>query len=367
MRGVSALVASLLLLSAPATFEVLTPTTGINFHQQSSPTPGKHLIETMGGGVAILDFNNDGLPDLFFVNGGHIGPADFDRENPKYWNRLYRQNRDGTFTDVTAQAGLSHAGANYGMGVAVADYDNDGYPDLYVTGFGHNVLYHNNGNGTFTDVTSKSGVAAGGWSASAGFFDFDNDGKLDLFVTRYMDWSLQTSKSCAKRTYCPPGEFPAITNILYRNRGDGTFEDVSQKSGISSKKGRSLGVAFNDYDGDGLPDVFVANDGMEQFVWHNNGNGTFSERALDAGVALSDDGKPFAGMGVDFRDYDNDGKPDIIVTNLAKQIYALYHNDGNGTFSYRSLQSGLGTLTAGSSGWGVGLERSFRGPGACYG
>ncbi len=308
----------------------------------------------MGGGVAVLDYNNDGLLDLFFVNGGHIGGG-FDRDNPKYWNRLYRQNRDGSFTDVTAEAGLSRAGGNYGMGVAVADYDNDGYPDLYVTSFGKNILYHNSGNGTFTDVTEKAGVAAGGWSASAGFFDFDHDGKLDLFVTRYMDWSLATSKSCTKQTYCPPGEFPAVSNMLFHNRGDGTFEDVSLRSGIAGKKGRSLGVAFNDYDGDGYPDIFVANDGMEEFLWHNNGNGTFTEKALEAGVALSDDGKPYAGMGVDFRDYDNDGKPDIIVTNLAKQTYALYHNDGGGTFSYRSLESGLGTLTTGSSGWGVGL------------
>jgi hypothetical protein len=351
MRGVPSLIAALLI----SFFEVAAPP-GIQFRQESSPTPAKHLIETMGGGVAILDYNNDGLLDLFFVNGGHISGSDFDRENPKYWNRLYRQNHDGSFSDVTAAAGLAHAGnGNSGMGVAVADYDNDGYADLYVTSFGHNVLYHNNGDGTFTDVTAKAGVAAGGWSASAGFVDFDNDGKLDLFVTRYMDWSLAVSKSCSRQTYCPPGEFPAVTNILYRNRGDGTFEDVSVKSGIASKKGRSLGVAFADYDSDGFADMFVANDGMEQFLWHNNGNGTFSERALDAGVALSDDGKAFAGMGVDFRDYDNDGKPDIVVTNLAKQVYALYHNDGGGTFSYRSLESGLGTLTSGSSGWGVGL------------
>ena len=355
MRPLVVSVLALSILTPPAIFQVSTPRS-LHFFQQSTPTAAKHLIETMGGGVAVLDFNNDGLLDLFFVNGGHISAQGFNRDNPKYWNRLYRQDKNGTFTDVTAQAGLSHAGNdNYGMGVAVADYDNDGYPDLYVTGFGHNVLYHNNGNGTFTDVTATAGVAAGGWSASAGFFDFDNDGKLDLFVTRYMDWTLQTSKSCAKQTYCPPGEFPAVTNMLFHNRGDGTFEDVSLKSGIAGKKGRSLGVAFADYDGDGYPDIFVANDGMEQFLWHNNGNGTFTERALDAGVSLSDDGKPYAGMGVDFRDYDNDGFPDIIVTNLAKQTYALYHNDGKGMFSYRSLEAGLGNLTSGSSGWGVGL------------
>ncbi len=316
----------------------------------------------MGGGVALLDYNNDGLMDIFFVNSGQLAnpmrtPEKFDRSDPRYWNRLYRQNKDGSFTDVTKAAGLANAGeGNYGMGVAAADYDNDGFTDLYVTSYGRNILYHNNGNGTFTDVTARAGVAAGGWSASAGFFDYDNDGKLDLFVTRYMEWDTQHNKSCARDTYCPPGEFPATTNILYRNRGDGTFEDVSQRSGIAAKRGRALGVAFNDYDGDGYPDIFVANDGMEQFLFHNNKNGTFTECALEAGVSLSDDGKPFAGMGVDFRDYDNDGRPDIIVTNLAKQVYAVYHNDGNGSFSYRSLETGMGILSAGSSGWGMRLE-----------
>ena len=243
------------------------------------------------------------------------------------------------------------------MGVTIGDYDNDGYEDIYITNYGKNSLLHNNRDGTFTDVTGKAGVAGGGWSASAGFFDYDNDGHLDLFVTRYMQWSPAESKVCGGEyhTYCTPGTFPATTNILYHNNGDGTFTDVSQASGIAAKPGRSLGVAFNDYDGDGFQDIFVANDGMEEFLFHNNGNGTFTERAQEAGVALTDDGSPYAGMGVDFRDYDNDGKPDILVTNLAKQIYALYHNDGDGSFSYRSLQTGLATLSAGSSGWGVGL------------
>ncbi len=342
-------------------FDVSLPA-GFNFKHENSPTPRKYLIETMGGGVALLDYNNDGLLDVFLVNSGRLSesmesPEKFGRSSPRYWNRLYRQNRDGSFTDVTEAAGLSKAGeGNYGMGVAAADYDNDGYTDLYVTSYGRNVLYHNNGNGTFSDVTERAGVGAKGWSASAGFFDFDNDGKLDLFVTRYMDWDVAHSKSCVRQTYCPPGEFPAVTNILYRNRGDGTFEDVSVRSGIAAKKSRSLGVAFNDYDADGFADIFVANDGMEQFLFHNNGNGTFTERALEAGVSLSDEGKPFAGMGVDFRDYDNDRRPDIIVTNLTKQVYAVYHNDGKGSFSYRSLESGLGALSSGSSGWGVKFE-----------
>ena len=351
----------LLPAAAPVIFEVIQPR-GLVFRHENSPTPQKHLIETMGGGVALLDYNNDGLLDVFLVNSGRLispmrAPESFDRSNGRYWNRLFRQNRDGSFTDVTQEAGLAHAGdANYGMGVAAGDYDNDGYTDLYVTSYGKNVLYHNNGNGTFTDVTAKAGVAAGGWSASAGWFDFNNDGRLDLFVTRYMEWDFAHSKSCVRETYCPPGEFPATTNVLYRNRGDGTFEDVSRQSGIAAKKGRALGVAFNDYDCDGFADVFVANDGMEQFLFHNNRNGTFTEVATEAGVSLSEDGKPFAGMGVDFRDYDNDGWPDIIVTNLAKQVYAVYHNDGNGLFTYRSREAGLSAATAGNSGWGMRLE-----------
>ncbi len=352
-----------LVVSLPGPVFDTTPPAGLVFQHENSPTSRKHLIETMGGGVALLDYNNDGLLDIFLVNSGHLNPdstkESFDRANPRYWNRLFRQNKDGSFTDVTAAAGLSSAGdANYGMGVAAADYDNDGFTDLYVTSYGKNTLYHNNGNGTFTDVTAKAGVAAGGWSVSAGFFDFDNDGKLDLFVTRYMEWDLAHSKSCglAPKIYCSPSEFPGASSVLYRNRGDGTFEDVSEASGIAAKKGKALGVAFADYDDDGFADVFVANDGMEQFLFHNNGNGTFTERALEAGVALTDDGKRISGMGVDFRDYDNDGRPDIVVTDLARQNYAVYRNEGHGVFSYRSLQTGLAALSGISSGWGMRLE-----------
>jgi hypothetical protein len=335
---------------------------GVDFTLQNSPTPQKYLIETMPGGVALLDYNNDGLLDVFLVNGGHVDPKhpeNFDRHDPRYWNRLYRQNKDGSFTDVTEQAGLANAGdGNYGMGVAVGDYDNDGYPDLYVTSYGKNILYHNNGDGTFTDVTAKAGVAGGGWSVSAGFFDYDNDGKLDLFVTRYMDWDMQHSKDCGGtfHTYCPPGEFPRTTNILYHNRGDGTFEDVSQRSGIAAKKGHGLGVAFADYDGDGFTDIYVANDGMQQYLFHNNGNGTFTEVALQAGAALNLDGGPLSGMGVVFQDYDNDGKPDVIVTTLPRQTYAVFHNDGSGAFSDRGLQTGVTMLSGATSGWGIGLE-----------
>jgi len=362
--GLCLLALALCAASTPnSMFDVKHPA-GLDFTLQNSPTAQKYLIETMPGGIALLDYNNDGLLDIFMVNGGRVTdpmklPEDFDRHDPKYWNRLFRQNKDGSFTDVTEKAGLAKAGdGNYGQGVAVGDYDNDGYPDIYVTNYGKNTLYHNNGDGTFTDVTEKAGVAAGGWSESAGFFDYDNDGKLDLFVTRYMEWDTKHSKTCGQewRTYCPPEEFPVITNILYHKNGDGTFTDVSQRSGIAASKGRALGIAFADYDEDGFTDVFVSNDGMRQFLFHNNGNGTFTETALEAGAALSADGRRMSGMGVVFQDYDNDGRADIIVTELPREIFSLYHNDGDGSFSYRSLETGLGVLSSGTSGWGVGLE-----------
>ena len=343
----------------------LSPAHGIDFVLRNSPTSRKYLIETMPGGVALLDYNNDGLLDIFLVNAGHVAdpllsPVNFDRHDPSYWNRLYRQNKDGTFTDVTVQAGLQNAGdTNYGMGVAVGDYDNDGFADIYLTNFGRNILYHNNGDGTFTDVTRKAGVGAGGWSTSAGFLDYDNDGHLDLFVTRYLDWTPEKSKTCgrvAEPMYCPPGEFGSTTSILYHNRGDGTFEDVSAASGISAKPGHGLGVAFADYDGDGFTDIFVANDAIEQFLWHNNGNGTFTEVALNSGAALSSTGKKLSGMGVVFQDYDNDGLPDLIVTQLPHEPYVVFHNDGKGSFSPQELETGFGVLSGTSSGWGLGLE-----------
>jgi len=349
--------------AAAPIFEI-KPLRGIDFLLQNSPTPRKFLIETMPGGVALFDYNNDGLLDIFLMNGGRITeglhvPETFERSNPRYWNRLYRQNRDGSFLDVTQAAGLANAGnGNYGMGVAVGDYDNDGNADLYVTSYGKNILYHNNGDGTFTDVTAKAGVAGGGWSVSAGFFDYDNDGRLDLFVTRYMDWDADHNKICGGdwHTYCPPNAFPATTCLLYHNRGDGTFEDVTERSGLAAKKGRALGVAFADYDGDGFTDIFVANDGMQQYLFRNNGNGTFTECGLESGVAFTADGKGMSGMGTVFQDYDNDGRPDVLVTVLPREIYSLYHNEGGGNFNYASLEAGLGAMTSMSSGWGVGLE-----------
>ncbi len=335
---------------------------GLDFTLRHSPTSQKYLIETMGGGVALLDYNRDGLLDVFLVNGGKLAdpvklPADYARRHAAFWNRLYRQNAGGRFSDVTAAAGLAEAGNSYGMGVTVGDYNNDGFPDLYVTNYGRNALYRNRGDGKFTEATAEAGVGAGGWSASAGFFDYDNDGRLDLFVTRYLDWDIGRHLLCGTpfHSYCRPDKFGAVTNLLFHNEGGGRFRDRSEASGIAAVKGKALGVAFNDYDDDGFADIFVANDGMEQFLFHNKGNGAFEERALEAGVAFSDDGKPFAGMGVAFADYDNDGRPDIVITNLALEKYALYRNQGGGQFQYASLTTGLAALTSRSSGWGVGL------------
>jgi hypothetical protein len=343
-------------------FTDITQSSKVDFTHESSATSNKYLVETMGGGVALLDYDNDGRLDIFFTNGARIddpmpdGKAP-DKSDPKFWNRLYHQNADGTFTDVTERAGLTGMPQNlYGMGVAVGDYDNDGFEDIYVTGYGGNTLYHNNGNGTFTDVTQKAGVGAGGWSASAGFFDYDNDGKLDLFVTRYVDWTFKTNRYCGEkrpgfRAYCHPDNYDGVTNILYHNNGDGTFTDVSAKAGIANPNGKGLGVAFADYDGDGFTDIFVANDSVQCFLYHNNGNGTFTEVGLLAGVGYNEDGTTFAGMGVDFTDYDNDGLPDILVTDLSNERYILFRNNGDGSFRDVTNASGVGGATLAFSGW----------------
>jgi len=341
-------------------FVDVTAKSGITFQLLSSRTPQKYVIETMPGGVAMLDYDGDGREDLFFVNGAELrNPmppgAVPDKSNPKYWNRLYHNNGDGTFTDVTEKAGLR--GHSYGMGVAAADYDNDGYPDLYVTNFGRNILYHNNGDGTFTDVTAKASVAAGGWSASAFFVDYDRDGRLDLFVTRYLDWDFAKNMPCGSPqtghpAYCNPDIFKLVTHILYHNNGDGTFTDVSVKSGIAAAPGHGLGSAFNDYDHDGWPDIFVANDAMAGQLFHNNHDGTFSEVAIQAGLAYDEDGQAFSGMGVAFEDYDNDGWPDVFVGDLANQKYALFHNV-KGSFQYVSGMTGVAQLTMPHSGWGT--------------
>src|SRR6266566_2974993 len=343
-------------------FTDITREAKADFQQENSATSSKYLLETMGGGVALLDYDNDGRLDIFFTNGARIddplpdGKLP-DKSDPKFWNRLYHQNADGMFTDVTERAGISGMPqGHYSMGVAVGDYDNDGFEDIYVTGYGGNILYHNNGNGTFTDVTKKAGVGPGGWSASAGFFDYDNDGKIDLFVTRYLNWSFQTNRYCGEkrpgyRAYCHPDNYDGVTNILYHNNGDGTFTDVSAKAGIANARGKGLGVAFADYDGDGLTDIFVANDSVQCFLYHNNGNGTFNEVGLLAGVGYNEDGKAFAGMGADFSDFDNDSFPDIVVTDLSNERYMLFRNNGDGTFRDVTNQSGLGSATLAFSGW----------------
>jgi hypothetical protein len=345
-------------------FTDVTGPSGIGFVHENSPTTNKYLIETMGGGVALLDYDNDSWLDVFFTNGARLQDPMPRGANPiksdsRFWNRLYRNNGNGTFSDMTDKAGVSQAGSTgYGMGVAVGDYDNDGFEDLYVTNYGVNVLYHNNGDGTFSDVTSRAGVAAGGWSSSAGFFDFDNDGRLDLFVCRYVVWTFDNNPYCGERRpgyreYCHPSNFPPVSNVLYRNNGDGTFTDVSMKSGIAQVAGKALGVAFADYDGDGWIDIFVANDSIPCFLFHNNRDGTFSESALAAGVAVNADGKPFAGMGTDFNDYDNDGRPDIFVTTLSNETYAIYRNNGDGRFTYATAETNVGQESRLFSGWGT--------------
>jgi len=343
-------------------FSDVTQTVKIQFKQENSATSNKYLVETMGGGVALLDYDNDGRLDIFFTNGAKIDDPMPDgklpdKSDPKFSNRLYHQSSNGTFTDVTEKAGLTGVPQNhYDMGVAVGDYDNDGFEDIYVTGFGGNTLYHNNGDGTFTDVTKKAGVAASGWNTSAGFLDYDNDGKLDLFVTRYVDWTFKTNRYCGEekpgyRAYCHPDNYEGVTSILYHNDGNGTFTDVSEKAGIAKSIGKGLGVSFADYDGDGFTDIFVANDSVQCFLFHNNGNGTFSEVGLFKGVGYNEDGKTFAGMGTDFSDYDNDGLPDVIVTDLSNERYMLFRNNGDGSFRDVTNQSGVGGATLAFAGW----------------
>ena len=344
---------------AAGKFIDITAQSGVKFYYRSSHTSKKYLPETMGAGVALFDYDNDGRLDIFFVNGAPLADPTPkgtipQKTGPEYWNRLYHQKNDGTFEDVTEKAGLQ--GLGYGMGVAVGDYDNDGFEDLYVTAYGGNRLYHNNGDGTFTDVTAKAGVAAEGWSTSAAWVDLDNDGFLDLIVLRYLTWDF-SDIWCGEhkegyRAYCHPDWFPPATPLVYHNNGNGTFTEVSQKIGLA-KAGKSLGIGIADYDHDGHLDLFIANDSMVEFLYHNKGDGTFEEVGLVAAVAVDIDGLTYAGMGIDFADYNNDGRPDIIVTDLANQRYALYRNDGEGAFTYASTAEGISRITLVHSGWGV--------------
>jgi hypothetical protein len=346
---------------SPVTFTDITALTKVNFKHSGSPTSQKYLLETMGGGVAIFDYDNDGRMDLFFTNGallkGPMPAGDLpDKRDPQFWNRLYHQKPDGSFDDVTARAGLK--GEGYSMGVAAADYDNDGYVDLYVTGYDANHLYRNNGDGTFADLTRKLGVVGGGWSTSAGWFDYDRDGRLDLFVARYLDWdfekgSILCGDSRGTRAYCHPDNFRGAPNILLRQMPDGTFTDVSTKTGIADPNGKGLGVAFADFDNDGFTDIFVANDSVRQSLYHNKGDGMFEDVAVMAGAGYDEDGKTFAGMGVDAADFDNDGYPDVVVTTLSYQTYPLYRNNGDWNFNYVTKSSGVGQITLPHSGWGI--------------
>lgn len=315
----------------------------------------------MGSGVALFDYDNDGRLDIFVVNGAPLSdpmPKGTipQKTGPKYWNRLYHQKRDGTFEDVTEKAGLQ--GTGYGMGVAVGDYDNDGFEDLYVTAYGGNKLYHNNGDGTFTDVTEKAGVSGSGWSTSAAWVDLDGDGRLDLIVLRYLQWDFEDiwcgERKEGYRAYCHPDAFRAVAPLVYHNDGNGHFTEISEKAGLA-KPGKGLGIGLADYDRDGHIDIFVANDSMPEFLYRNKGDGTFEDVALSSGVAVDGEGHTYAGMGVGFEDYNNDGWPDLVVTDLASQMYALYRNNGDGTFSYDSYPSGIGRMTMGHSGWGVGF------------
>lgn len=342
-------------------FEDVTAKSGVQFRHAASKTSQKYLPESMGAGVAMLDYNNDGLLDLFFVNGAALRDPMPPGSKPvksdaRYWNRLFRNNGDGTFSDVTAAAGLR--GEGYGMGVAVGDFNNDGLPDLYVTSLGHNNLYRNNGDGTFTDVTERAGVGGAGWPVGACFVDYDRDGYLDLIVTRYLDWDFSRNPYCGERragyrSYCHPDQFKPAAHLVYHNNGDGTFTDVSQKSGLAAVPAKGLGIAINDYDRDGWPDIAIANDSFPEQLFRNNRDGAFTEVATELGLGYDEDGKSFAGMGIDFADYDNDGWPDVFINALANQRYALYRNQKGRAFDYVSNQTGIARISASHSGWGA--------------
>jgi hypothetical protein len=345
---------------APGLFEDVTSRSKVRFVHRASPTSHKYLIESMGAGAAVFDYDNDGRLDILFVNGAALkdpmpGGTEPDKSDPAFWNRLYRNLGDGSFDDVTEKAGVR--GYGYGMGAAAADYDNDGLTDLYVTNLNGNILYHNNGDGTFTDVTASSGTAASGWSAGALFIDYDRDGLLDLIVTRYLKWDFSMDIWCGERkpgyrAYCHPDQFEPITHVVFHNEGNGRFKDVTAQSGFITSPGKGLGIAMNDLDRDGWPDVFIANDAAPEQLFHNRRDATFEDVALARGAAFDSDGRSFSGMGADFADYDNDGWPDIFANALATQRYSLFHNNG-GSFDYVSDVTRVGAATIQHSGWGA--------------
>jgi hypothetical protein len=342
------------------TFENRQEKSGMAFVLNNGTTDDKPIIDSTLGGVALLDYDNDGYLDIFFTNGASI--PGLNKSNRAFSNRLYHNNRDGTFTDVTERAGV--AGEGYSMGAAAADYDNDGWTDLYITGVNRNILYHNNHDGTFTDATQKAGVTGifGGkklWSVSAAWIDYDNDGLLDLFVTNYLDWSPENSRVCGppgKRLSCPPSMYKGEPNLLYHNNGDGTFTDVSAATGIANSIGKGMGVAIADYDGDGWTDIFVANDNERNFLFKNRGGGRgFDEVGVESFVAYTDDGVPVSSMGVDFRDWSNSGRPGIFVTALGGETFPLFRNEDGKLFTMAAYESGIGFASFKMSGWGAGI------------
>ena len=340
-------------IAAPAPYafeEVPASRSGIRWIHDAGRSQEKYLPESSGAGCAFLDFDNDGWMDIYLVNSGK---SNFFNPPHPLQNALYRNNRDGTFTDVTAKAGV--AGGGYGMGVAVGDYNGDGFPDIYVTQCGQNLLYRNNGDGTFTDVTAKAGVAAGGWSSSAVWFDYDNDGRLDLFVCQFAEFDL--AHGCGKdsngvRHYCIPKIFNPMPSWLFHNNGDGTFTDVSKASGIAEHLGKAWGVVATDVNNDGRMDLFVSNDTVPNFLYINRG-GTFEESGLTAEVAYSADGRARSGMGVDSADFDEDGLMDLFVANIDEEFFSLYRNNGDGTFDDVATPAGIGMATRWMSGWGL--------------
>jgi enediyne biosynthesis protein E4 len=335
-------------------FEEVPPSvSGITWTHIAGKSPEHYLPETTGAGCAFLDHDGDGWMDIYLVNSGK---CDFFNPNPPLRNALYHNNRDGTFTDVTAKAGVR--GGGYGQGVAVGDYDGDGLPDLYVTQYGNNILYHNNGDGTFTDVTEKAGVEAPGWSSSAVWFDYDNDGRLDLFVCQFVAFSKSISKDCrsgedAKRGYCIPRAYKPTASWLFHNNGDGTFTDVSKASGIARYLGKAWGAVATDLNNDGRMDLFVANDTVGNFLFMNRGSGRFEQTAEPAGVAYSAEGRPRSGMGVDSADFNQDGWMDLFVANIDMEQYAIYQNNHDGTYDDQAGPTGIGQATRLLSGWGL--------------
>lgn len=333
--------------------EVPATKSGISWRHVNGRSSEYYLPETTGAGCAFLDYDNDGWMDIYLVNSGR---CDFFDPQPVLRNALYHNNRDGTFTDVTEKAGA--AGGGYGMGVAVGDYNGDSFPDLYVTQYGRSILYRNNGDGTFSDVTEKAGVATPGWASSAVWFDYDNDGKLDLFVCRFVDFDKSKNKFCGneqtqERFYCIPRVYPPARSWLFHNNGNGTFTDVSQESGIAKVLGKAWGVVATDINNDGWMDLFIANDTVQNFLFLNKKNGKFEEIGLASGTAYSQDGRERSGMGVDSADYDQDGWQDLFVTNVDQEMYSIYHNNHDLTFEDMAGPMGIGRTTRLMSGWGV--------------